>query len=408
MVRPAVRREPPARDHLAMRERLLLRKLLGDVAPAGAKGAPVMSATKRAEMAQRGFAYHDFSDPLKRLSACLRRGIPTAPVEPVHDYARSGALVVEAYRDYDSAAMFEALARELPASVPLFVVSSHDKHVRDAMVMFEVNARARGGDTYFVTLWSNGNPQGEPEWMRDHFGLWVRSEQGKAKVVTAQYYNGNTVTVPFCNMFRAGRHHEIPETIEFGNSARIGKQIFLVDSVRLGGSMPEDYVATGAHHVHVLPHLTNAKGEKVGIGHADERIFPMSDQAALTDSAEYAEYLRACGLEVDMLPSLMESKVPSCTYANALGIVTDTEKVAFVPQFASVGVDPAIDARARDVYAKHGYRVVPYDSGKTAVGFNGGIHCQTVVLPSFLDRLDQPNGWALPRFTKVTVPPPQS
>ncbi|MEM6273636.1 MAG: hypothetical protein AAF735_00215 [Myxococcota bacterium] len=362
---------------------------------------PALSPEQARAFAQRGFSYHDFSDPNVRLRECLRKGIPLDPVRPVHDYGPTGGILMDAHRPYDSIAMLQAVCKHTPASVPIFVVSPDVEDIRHADQVLEFGKRDEGA-IHLIPIESRGSRTAISEWFRDHVGLFVTAKNGKQKLVRADYYHGEDMSTPLRGLFRAGEHHHIKEYIEFGNSVRIGGHIFLVDSDRMGDSEAADYIATGADHVHLLPWLTNAKGDKAGIGHADERIFPVDDRTALTDSPVYAEYLRACGMQVRMLPSLIDNEsAPYCTYANALSVVTADEKIAFVPQFAVIGVDPSLDAAALKAYEAEGFRAIPYSAPLTAMAGRGGIHCQTVNLPQGLAQLERPNTYARPGAIKL-------
>ncbi len=293
------------------------------------------------------------------------RNSKSAEFRPFAEYEKNGYVIFSSLTLFDSLAIKQTIAKNLPQDVILIVYVRSSDEKESALLNFgSIISPER---LKIVQIQSS---DGNPFWARDAIpvpGVSTSStseNQTQFRLTDAKYFSKFEPDQFFADLFGVElvSHQFYFEGGNFMPNA-LGECI-TINKGTLSSIIDDDTLKShyGCKRIIRLPHAK-------GIGHIDEVVKFIADKVVITDTLEYKNTLENAGFEVHMMPKATPNTYQ--TYMNSL-LINGT---LFLPIFGL-----PTDQEAITIYESFGLKVIPIDSVNLAKG-QGSIHCITMNYP---------------------------
>lgn len=281
-------------------------------------------------------------------------------VRPFADYESTGYVFINDGFRFDSQAVKEAIAKNLPADVTLVIFMTDASGSRATTLRKEFSKYLPADRLKLIEL----ADASEGFWARDGLPVPVIEEATNAlSLVDAQYY------YPFEPDEEVGKIFGSPVSshsfnFEGGNFMANHKGHCILVNNASHKKIP-DAIFENLYGCKIVQRLRHVEG----IGHIDEHVRFISEDTVLTDLEEYQKAIEAKGLKAVLLPRPQEELE---TYVNSLLV----NGVVIVPTYGQ-----KTDQQALDVYKAAGFKAVGVDSTSLSNIGQGSVHCITMTYP---------------------------
>lgn len=316
-----------------------------------ANAAPLKKMQMSPRELKRIQRYHD------KLNLNPPKNDQAVPLRPFSELERAGYLLMSSDYDFNSREAKRTMAKNLSEDVTLVLYTSNvsdrarliadfdDVISPDRIRVIQLKQTERGF------------------WSRDGLPVPVWAEGYRLAFTDAKYYHRFEPDAEIGKLFGL---NVLTNSYYFegGNFMPNDQGVCLTVDNSRSSKMP-DTILRNLYGCKTLLRLPFEKG----IGHVDESARFANTMTVLTDSAGYAQRIRAAGLEAVQLPRPQKEYE---TYVNSL-LVND---VMFVPIFKEPN-----DEAALNIYRRFGFKVVGIPTNSLANDGLGSLHCITMTYP---------------------------